>query len=105
MGFPNSVALPDIESLAVRLVGSAISPYQAALILAFLQQALVDHTGLGIAQKFSDVVRLIDQQVQEFHVLQPVTVHGVHFLCEPAVIAETQVSEGQDRCTAVLASA
>ena len=75
--------LPADPKGAQRIVGNAISPYHAALMLQYTGKVLKERTGLAYDTMFTQILKEIDEQLGGLDDLQLVHSQGTLFLCQP----------------------
>ena len=84
MGFPLETMLPVNPVDAVRLVGNAIAPAQAALTLVYLEKMLYEQTGRGCNESFLGFLEAFGQHRLDFRDLQIVANDSAVFACQKA---------------------
>ena len=82
LGFANFTAIPEHTELAMKIIGNAISPYHAAVVIAKLSGFLVNLTGSKHEVQLQNLVKSIDMQLDGFRDLQVISTGGTRFLCQ-----------------------
>ena len=83
LGFSMATTLPQEFKQAQRLVGNAISPYHAGLMLQYVGKVLKQRAGLNYEGTFREFLQRLDEQLGQFNESQLVVSHGSAFLCSP----------------------
>ena len=90
MGFPLETVLPASQVDAVRLVGNAIAPPQAALALVYLERMLHEQTGRKCMNDFLGLFQAFGHHELDFRELAIVAQDSEVFICQKALKPSTR---------------